>query len=59
MAGGSGEQEEAATNQIQFWRKRHKISLGRLSARIEASGRNYASARTINRWEKGEARLPE
>jgi transcriptional regulator with XRE-family HTH domain len=59
MAGASGEQVDMATNQIQYWRKRRKISLGQLSARIEAGGRNYASARTINRWEKGEARLPE
>jgi transcriptional regulator with XRE-family HTH domain len=40
------------SNHLLYWRKRKNVSLGKLAARIETTGRHYVSKNTLNRWEK-------
>jgi transcriptional regulator with XRE-family HTH domain len=47
-----------AGNFLLYWRKHRHVSLGQLSARLGSSGTDYASAKTLNRWEKGETPTP-
>lgn len=49
---------ENTENYLLYWRNRRKISLNKLSARISTSSENYASPKTLNRWEKSETPLP-
>lgn len=51
-------EQPSVENTLLYWRKKRKVSLEELSTRLETSGRHYASARTLNRWEKGESALP-
>src|SRR5579859_2012963 len=46
-------------NYLLYWRNRRNLSLNILSARIAAGGRQFASAKTLNRWERGETPLPD
>jgi tetratricopeptide (TPR) repeat protein len=46
-------------NYLLYWRNRRNLSLNILSARIAAGGRQFASAKTLNRWEKGETPVPD
>lgn len=51
--------EVEPSNQLLYWRQRRNLSLAVLSMRIEAHGNQFASPKTINRWERGESRVPE
>jgi len=48
-----------AENYLLYWRKRRNLSLTALSTRIAATGSQFVSAKTLNRWEKGETPLSE
>lgn len=48
-----------ANTQLLYWRKQRHVSLEILSARLGASGNEYVSAKTLNRWEKGESATPD
>jgi tetratricopeptide (TPR) repeat protein len=51
--------EPNAENYLLYWRRKRNLSLNVLSARIAGSGYNFVSAKTLNRWEKGETPLPD
>lgn len=51
-------QDVVADNYLLHWRTRRHLSLEKLSARLSALGSEYASPKTLNRWEKGETHLP-
>lgn len=53
------ERDSNAANYLLYWRKKRNLSLEKLSARVASAGTEYASAKTLNRWEKGETQLPE
>jgi tetratricopeptide (TPR) repeat protein len=48
-----------ADNHLLHWRKRRNLSLTALSTRIAATGSQFVSPKTLNRWEKGETPLPD
>ncbi len=46
--------QAANTNHLLHWRNVRNLSLEQLSVKLSATGIGYASANTLNRWEKGE-----
>lgn len=52
-------EEPNAENNLLYWRRKRNLSLSVLSARIAGSGYSFVSAKTLNRWEKGETPLPD
>lgn len=57
--GRVGEGDSGAENFLLYWRRKRNLSLNTLSARIAGSGYSFVSAKTLNRWEKGETPLPD
>jgi tetratricopeptide (TPR) repeat protein len=55
----SADEGPGADNYLLHWRKRRNLSLTALSTRIAATGSQFVSPKTLNRWEKGETPLPE
>src|SRR5258708_9634151 len=55
----SADEGAGADNFLLHWRQRRNLSLAVLSTRIATTGSQFVSAKTLNRWEKGETPLPE
>ncbi len=53
------DREPIADNYLLYWRRKRNLSLNALSARIAGSGHSFVSAKTLNRWERGETPLPD
>jgi tetratricopeptide (TPR) repeat protein len=53
------ERETKGENYLLMWRKRRHMSLEALATRLAVVGTNYVSAKTLNRWERGETPLPD